>query len=247
MTVATVVVCAHNEENYIEACLRSILRQTLPPGLVIFVADRCSDRTVEIGRQQLASAKSLIIEKNETFWNNSISENLQLALDKSVGTSFVVADADMLLPPNFLETLLPQLNNYASISGLVRTDPTQGFLNALVAAWEKTYLISPLGQQPRGGARAISLEALKKVNGFRDVYAWESDLDTRLKKLGLKVKLERKVAVLHRRKMTLRHSVSYQIQAGRARRELGISPVRTLLHSLVRLRPFVIYGYFAGT
>ncbi len=243
MTLATIVVCAHNEEDYIEACLRSILNQRLPPRLIILVADRCTDGTVDIARGQLARTRFLIIEKNQSSWKNSISENLQLALNKAIGDALVVVDADMTLPPNFLETLLPQLNTYASISGQVRTDPSPGSLNRLVSGWETTYLFSPLGQQARGGARAISLEALKTASGIRDVYAWESDLDSRLRRLGFKVKVDRRVTVLHRRKMTLRHSISYQAQAGRARRELGVSPLRTLLHSMIRLRPFVIYGY----
>jgi hypothetical protein len=37
--------------------------------------------------------------------------------------------------------------------------------------------------------------------------------------------------------------VFYQIRAGQARRQLRVSPLRTLLHSIGRLRPFVFYGY----
>ncbi len=210
------------------------------------MADTCTDGTVDIARGQLANVESLIIEKNQSSWKNSISENLQLALNKAVGDALVVVDADMTLPKDFLEVLLPQLNTYACISALVRTDPTCGMLNRLVATWEVTYRFSPLGQQPRGGARVISLKTLKAIGGFRDVYAWDSDLDARFRKSAFKIRLDRSVAVLHRRKMTLNRSIEYQIQAGKARRELGVSPLLTLLHSLSRLRPFVIYGYFRG-
>ena len=245
MTLVTIVVCAHNEESYVEDCLRSILRQSLRSSLIIVVADRCTDRTVDVVRGQLANTDSVIIEKNQSSWRNSISENLELALSKAVGDALVVVDADMTVPPDFLETLVPQLKTYASVSALVRTDPTRSLLNRLVSAWELTYRFTPLGQQPRGGARVISLSALKTVRGFRDVYAWESDLDNRLRKAGFKVKLDATVTVLHRRKMSLAHSIAYQIKAGKARRELGISPLRTLFHSLVRLRPFVMYGYLS--
>jgi len=49
-------------------------------------------------------------------------------------------------------------------------------MNRLVSFWELTYTFSPLGEQPRGGARAISMEVLKPVGGFRDVYAWRPTL-----------------------------------------------------------------------
>jgi len=71
----------------------------------------------------------------------------------------------------------------------------------------------------------------------------ETDLDLRLRKAGFKVKLDKGAIALHRRRMTLAKSIAYQIQAGRARKELGISPVRTLLHSIIRTRPFVLVGY----
>jgi len=238
------VICAHNEEDYIEECLQSILNQTSPPELVILVADRCTDHTVSIAKRQLEKTRSTIIEKSVSTWRNSISENLQLGLEKAVGDVLVVVDADMTVPSGLLEALLSDLNGYAVASALVRTDSSKGTLNRLVGLWELTYHFAPLGEQPRGGARAISIKALKSAGGFRDVYAWESDLDNRLRKLGFKVKLDRRVTVLHRRTMTLARSMAYQIQAGRARRQLGISAQRTILHSLVRLRPFVIYGYF---
>ena len=89
----------------------------------------------------------------------------------------------------------------------------------------------------------ISTQDLEAIGGFRDVIAWDSDIDMRLRKSGFKVRLDTGFSVLHRRKMSLRRSVSYQIRSGRARRELGVSLTRTFLHSLFRLRPFVVWGY----
>lgn len=188
----------------------------------------------------------MIVEKNFQAWKNSISENLQIGFEKATGDALVIVDADMILGPKFFENILPELNNFAVVSALVRTDPSGGGLNRLVSMWERSYAFAPLGEQPRGGARAIAMAALSALGGFRDVYAWESDLDNRLRKMGLKVKLDRSVSVLHRRKMTFARSIEYQKQAGRARRELGVSPLRTILHSLIRLRPFVLVGYFHG-
>jgi len=240
---ATVLVCAHNEEDYIGDCLESILRQKPSAGLIIVVADRCTDRTVDLAKKQLEKSPSLILQKHRLNWRNSISENLQLGFSRAIGDALVIVDADMTLPPDFLAIVLPQMDRFAVVSAIAKTDSSRSVLNRLVSVWELTYTFSPLGEQPRGGARAISMRALKAVGGFRDVYAWETDLDLRLRRAGLKVKLDKGVVVLHRRRMTLARSIAYQIQAGRARRELGISPVRTLLHSIIRMRPFVLVGY----
>ncbi len=240
------VVCAHNEEYYIQDCLESILRQTVQPSLIIVVADKCTDRTVETARRILRDSSYLVIEKTENRWKNSISENLELARGKATGGAFAIVDADMTIPPDFLERLLPQLGEYSSVSAVAKTDPARGLVNRLVSFWERTHRVTPLGQQPRGGVRAISTQTLDKIGGFRDVIAWDSDLDNRLRETGATVKLDLTLTVLHRRKMTLRYSVSYQIQAGMARKELGVSLGRTLLHSIFRLRPFVVYGYLKG-
>ncbi|HEY4657367.1 MAG TPA: glycosyltransferase family 2 protein [Candidatus Bathyarchaeia archaeon] len=240
---STVVVCAHNEESYIEECLRSILAQSIPPYLILVVLDRCNDRTEEITRTVLGQGTSLVLEKQDGSWQNSIPEDLELALSRAIGEALVVIDADMTVPPDFLEKALPQLDDCASVSALAVTDPSQGFLNRLVSVWEKTYRVAPLGEQPRGGCRAISLKALKEIGGFRDTVAWDTDLDLRLRKAGYRVRMDRHVVVLHRRKMTTRGSISYQISAGKYRRKLGVGVVRTALHAMFRLRPFVIYGY----
>ncbi len=166
-----------------------------------------------------------------------------MARERAEADALVIVDADIVVPHNFLERLALQLQNYASVSALAITDPSQGFLNRLVYVWEKTYRFAPLGEQPRGGCRAVSTTALAEIHGFHDVRAWDTDLDTRLRRAGYRVKLEREITVLHRRKMTTRGSISYQINAGRARRELGVGIARTILHSFFRVRPFVLYGY----
>ncbi len=243
----SVVVCAHNEEFYIEGCLKSIRDQTVVSKQLIIVLDRCTDRTGALSRSLLDSECALVIEKDSAKWRNSISENLELAREKATGDALVVVDADMVVSPRFLELLLPQLKEFASVSAIARTDPAPGILNRLVSVWERTYAFTPLGEQPRGGARVISKTCLDSIGGFRDVFAWDTDLDARFRAAGFQVKLDRNLTVLHRRKMTLRRSVGYQIKSGTARRELGGSFTRTLLHSIVRLRPFVIYGYLKET
>ena len=71
----------------------------------------------------------------------------------------------------------------------------------------------------------------------------DTDLDIRLRQHGLRVGIDPNLVALHLRRMSLARSIPYQIRAGRARRELSVSILRTFAHSIVRLRPFVLYGY----
>jgi len=240
--IVTVLICAHNEESYIRKSLKGILLQSTPPAQIILVADRCTDKTVAISKNMLPR-NSIIIEKRNLLWKNSYAENLEIGRKNAIGEVLAIVDADILVPPLFLEKTSASCPEWASVSALVRTDPSHGLLNQLVSLWERSYLFTPLGREPRGGARSISMNALEDAGGFRDVIAPDTDLDIRLKRKGERVKMDTSLVALHLRKMSLVRSMFYQISAGEARRQLGVSPLRTLLHSIVRLRPFVLYGY----
>jgi len=239
---ATVVVCAHNEESCIREALEAILKQSTPPILIILVADRCTDRTVQISRALLPKG-SILLEKGRSLWKNSYAENLEIGRRNAIGELLAIIDADILVPPRFLESLSAFYDGWASVSALVRTDPRRGWLNKLVSFWERSYVLTPMGKEARGGARIVSLKALGDIGGFQDVMAPDTDLDIRLRQRGLRVRIDPGLVALHLRRMSLARSIPYQIKAGRARRELGVSSRRTLAHSIVRVRPFVLYGY----
>ncbi len=238
----TVLICAHNEEFYIRKSLEGILRQSIPPTRIVLIADRCTDKTVAMSKSMLPR-NSIVIEKHKSLWKNSYAENLEIGRKNAVGEVLAIVDADILVPPLFLEKIFASCLDWASVSALVRTDSSKGLMNQLVSFWERSYLFTPLGQEARGGARGISMRALAEVGGFRDVIAPDTDLDIRLKQHREKVKMDTSLVALHLRKMSLVRSVFYQIRAGEARRQLGVSALRTLLHSVGRLRPFVLYGY----
>ncbi|TMI17390.1 glycosyltransferase [Candidatus Bathyarchaeota archaeon] len=238
----TVLICAHNEEAYVRKSLEGILRQSIPPARIILVADRCTDDTVAVSKGILPK-NSIVIEKRKKLWKNSYAESLEIGRKNAVGEVLAIVDADILVPTSFLEKTSASCAEWASVSALVRTDPSQGLMNYFVSFWERSYLFAPLGREARGGARSISMRALAEVAGFRDVIAPDTDLDIRLKKHGEKVKMDTSLVALHLRKMSLARSVFYQIKAGEARSQLGVSLLRTLLHSILRLRPFVVYGY----
>lgn len=46
----SVVVIAHNEEEWIERCLSSLMKQTKTPDEIILLAHNCTDKTEEITR-----------------------------------------------------------------------------------------------------------------------------------------------------------------------------------------------------
>jgi len=241
----SVIVCAHNEERYVGKCLASVrraLRNFKDNSEIVFVADRCTDGTVEIAKKY--SVEKLII-KSWKRWKNSYAESLQTGLLHASGEYISIVDADIVVPEDFFEKMLPLLRgDVVSVSAAVETYPST-LINSIYRAWERTHELTPLGREPRGAARIVLGAVLREVGGFSDVSAPDTDLDIKIRRRGYKSVYFKGVKVWHIREISLKKIVSSQISSGIARYHLGVGFMRTLGHSIFRLRPFVACAWVA--
>lgn len=236
----SVICCAHNEEDYVDKSLPCILNSLKGlPAEVLFVADRCTDNTVDIARRYDVT----VIKKTWKKWGNSYAESLQTGYLEAKGTYVSIIDADIAVPANFFANLASVTGgDVASVAADVVTCPDT-FWNRVFYAWEKTYNIAPLGKEPYGAARLIVKRALDRIGGFQDVPAPDTNLDIRLAKEGYKSLAVSAVKAYHLRHLSLGKMISGQIMNGRARYLLGISLKRTLGHSILRVRPLILQGW----
>jgi len=236
----SVIVCAHNEEEYVDWCLQNLLKALENfPSEVIFVADRCTDSTV--GRAKKYNIK--IIEKTWRKWKNSYAESLQIGYLASRGVYIGIIDVDVMVPPTLFKDLIPMLKgSIASVAAYIVTYPNT-LWNRVIYAWEKTYSLAPVGREPYGAARVILKSALDKIGGFRDIPTPDTDVDIHLVKEGYQSVEIPYVKVYHIRQISLRTMVNGQINCGRGRYALGIGLLRTVGHALFRFRPLIICGW----
>ena len=107
-----IVIPSHNEEKYISLTLQSIIEQTVLPKKVVVVNDNSTDKTEEI---VLAFAE----KKTWVTLVNNASDAIHLpgskviqAFQKGLETldenyDFIVkADADLIFPSNYFETII---------------------------------------------------------------------------------------------------------------------------------------------
>jgi len=234
----TVIIAAHNEEKYIGNALKTVFAQTMPPKEVIVVLDRCTDKTGEIARKFPVT----IIEKNEKKWVFSYAENLEIARKKVKTPFFAIVDADVELEPTYFEVLLSNINETTGcISGKVVTK-SNTVLGKLLSLWEKTYKIS-FNRRPRGCALLVRNELLEKIGGIKDVPAPDTYIQDEIMKMGYKVEIVENVKAYHVREISLKRALKTQFNSGIARYIMGKSLLKTLGHSIVRLRPMVFAGY----
>jgi glycosyltransferase involved in cell wall biosynthesis len=236
----SVIMAIYNEERYLPYSLSALSKSDFKEFIVIL--DRCTDNSENIVRKFFPEAR--IIRKNKQMWKNSYAENLQLGFNNSESDLICIHDADIKSPPNFLNILIEHIKDpVVSVSSMIQTDKNVSFFNLLYYYWEKTYNFAPLGREPRGGVRLIKYNCLKEIGGFKDVEAPDTQLDLDLRQLGYKTKIVNGVICLHLRKFSFKKAINSQILSGKMRRKINMSPLRVLAHSIIRLRPFVIYGY----
>lgn len=235
------IVCAHNEAKYVGKCLGSV-RNALKSirNEIVFVADRCTDDTVEIVKKY---GVTTLIEKTWKRWENSYAESLQSGYLQASGEYVSIIDADVVVPSDFFERMIPMIHDgIVSASAQVVTFP-HSFLNRFFYAWEKTRMFSPFGKNPRGAARVILKKALDEVDGFSDVPTPDTSLDLRLCRRGYVSVLSDNMRVWHIRDITFDKIVNGQLSSGRGRYILGESFIRTFGHAIFRVRPFTIGGW----
>jgi len=109
----TVIIAAHNEENYIAACLQALTRQTISSGhlAVVVAANACSDRTVEIVETFRSGFKAkgwplYVLDIPEAGKLNAFNNADQII----AGGTRLYLDADVLCDPELLEQIRAALD-----------------------------------------------------------------------------------------------------------------------------------------
>jgi len=241
----TIITPAHNEENTIEKCIESVKNLTKPESVElehVIVADRCTDRTVELSKKQGVT----VLEKNfhdQNVW--PITETVDYGIKNTSSEIIGKVDADIILEKDWLIKLLPHLDEKTiSISSSIKTRTGKMGMDFLMWLRDINYRIIPLSREPRGGARILNRELLNKIGGLDyDKPTFDTALDMRIRKLGYKSKLVVNAGATEIRQLTIKGIVKHQLSSGEARKKLGISFGRTLMHSIFRIKPFVILGY----
>ncbi|MFI7101014.1 glycosyltransferase family 2 protein [Streptomyces sp. NPDC050161] len=121
MHTITVIVPAHNEEEGLPATLASLARQTVPPDRVLVVDDASTDRTGEVA----ASHGVTVLRPPRNLGSKAKAQNF--ALPHCTTDLVLAVDADTVLAPDYIETVVPAFDDPAVTvaAGTVRTRHTR--------------------------------------------------------------------------------------------------------------------------
>lgn len=129
----TVLIPAHNEEDAIEATLRSLLAQSRVPDRILVVADNCTDRTVELARAVGVEVFETVDNKHKKA--GGLNQALKVVLPPMGDNDVVmVMDADTTLDDGFLEHAVRRLTEdraLMAVGGLFYGEQGKGLIGQL--------------------------------------------------------------------------------------------------------------------
>ena len=178
-TIVTVI-AAHNEENTIEKCLRSLLAYDLITGCVV-VLDRCTDSTSAIVEAIAARDKRCTVLKKE-WEGNRIHLGHRVAATYNVGLKYLTSgaydhndaayvirlDSDSRLPPDYLGRALAAFLADDRIGAVCLRNET-GSRNGTGTIISRAALESIANREPSCARDDTSTHNMIEARGFRIV------------------------------------------------------------------------------
>ncbi len=182
----SLIIPAYNEEKYIGNCLDHIFKNSHGKIFEIIVVDNnSSDKTAEIVKRYKNVKLITEIKKG-------VTRARQKGYKESSGDILAYIDADNLIPPGWIETIMYEFKKdkkLASLSGPYRYYDTSIFINLLIKIYWRIAMLAyfTIGYMAIGGNFTIRREILEKINGFDtsiNFYGDDTDTVRRAHKFG---------------------------------------------------------------
>lgn len=244
-----IIIPTFNEENFISQTLQSLVEQTNLPKKIVVVNDGSTDNT-ESKIQPFCDTYSFIHKVNKT--SNAIhlpgSKVIQ-AFQKGFDTlddnyDFIVkADADLILPKNYFETIISHFQSDASI-GMVG-----GF-----AYIEKNgqWILENLTDNDhiRGAFKAYRKECFQQIGGLKPSMGWDTLDELLCKFYNWKVITDQTLKVKHLKPTGANYNKAARYKQGEAFYFLGygffITSIASLKLAFRKGKPLLFIDYIIG-
>ncbi|MDG2432486.1 glycosyltransferase family 2 protein [Flavobacterium sp.] len=244
-----IVIPAHNEEALIGLTLDSLVNQTLLPKKVVVVNDNSTDKTSDI---VLAFAKEhpfiSLVEKKSSAIHLPGSKvihafNAGLATSDEEYDVLMKADADLIFPTNYFET----------ISTHFQSDPTIGMVGGFCYI-EKNgdWVLENLTDKDhiRGALKAYRKETFKQIGGLKAQMGWDTVDELLCKFYNWKVVTDASLHVKHLKPTGANYNKTARYKQGEAFYTLGygflITAIASAKLSFMKKKPFLFFDYIQG-
>ncbi len=244
-----IVIPAHNEEDFMALTLQSLAEQTVLPTKAVIVNDNSTDRTADI---VLAFAEkhpwiSLV---------NATSDAIHLpgskviqAFQKGLATLddhydiMVKADADLIFPPNYFETIIQHFqsdNRIGMVGGFAYIEKNGEWL--LENLTDKDHI--------RGAFKAYRKATFQQIDGLKPAMGWDTVDELLCKFYDWKVVTDASLKVKHLKPTGANYNKTARYKQGEAFYTLGygffITAIASLKLAMRKGKPLLFADYIKG-
>lgn len=244
-----IVIPAHNEEAFMALTLQSLADQTVLPTKAVIVNDNSTDKTADI---VLAFAEkypwiSLLNATSDAI--HLPGSKVILAFQKGLETLddqydiMVKADADLIFPPNYFETII---NHFQS-------DDKIGMVGGF-AYIEKNgeWLLENLTDKDhiRGAFKAYRKATFQQIGGLKPAMGWDTVDELLCKFYHWKVVTDESLKVKHLKPTGANYNKTARYKQGEAFYTLGygffITAIASLKLAMRKGKPLLFLDYIKG-
>ena len=244
-----IVIPAHNEEAFVALTLQSLAEQTILPKKAVIVNDNSTDKTAEI---VLAFAEknswiSLVNKSSEAIHlpGSKVIQAFQKGLETlDDNYDFIVkADADLIFPSNYFETIIKHFQSDEAI-GMVG-----GF-----AYIEKNseWILENLTDKDhiRGAFKAYRKKCFKQIGGLKPAMGWDTVDELLCKFYNWKVVTDEALKVKHLKPTGANYTKEARYKQGEAFYSLGygflITSIASMKLAMRKGKPLLFLDYLNG-
>ena len=244
-----IVIPSYNEEALIGLTLQSLISQTVLPSKIVVVNDNSTDRTAEV---------VLEFAKNNPYISlvNKSSENIHLpgskviqAFEKGFETLddnydlIVKIDADLILPPNYFETIIKHFQSderIGMVGGFCYIEKNGEWI--LENLTDKDHI--------RGALKAYRKETFQQIGGLKPAMGWDTVDELLCKFYNWKVVTDESLHVKHLKPTGASYNKAARYKQGEAFYSLGYGFIITAISSLKlamrKGKPLLFIDYIMG-
>jgi glycosyltransferase involved in cell wall biosynthesis len=173
----SIIVPAHNEEDYLDATLEALNRQDYPEREIVVVANGCTDRTGEVAERKC--------HRLVTLEQKGLGISRNLGARMATGDLLIFLDADTILEPHALRTIAEQFTE-RDAGGTLKGQPDSNRFAYRLIYWLKNFIHRFVVHNGSSGVIICWKKHFTSVGGFdeRLELRENSELIRRLKRFG---------------------------------------------------------------
>jgi glycosyltransferase involved in cell wall biosynthesis len=244
-----IVIPSYNEEKFIGLTLQSLLEQTVLPKKVVVVNDNSTDGTAAIVADfaQKHSWITLVTTTSDAIHlpGSKVIQAFQKGLE-TLDDNYdllVKADADLIFPANYFETIISHFQSddkIGMVGGFAYIEKNGDWI--LENLTDKDHI--------RGAFKAYRKECFKEIGGLRPAMGWDTVDELLCKFYDWKVVTDATLKVKHLKPTGANYNKTARYKQGEAFYSLGYGFIITAIASaklaMLKKKPLLFLDYIKG-